>query len=84
MSRKNTRQEVGSIWVERFGSPIRRSYRQRAILAGLGLAGSKRRRCLKDTPEIRAMAAKIAHMVRIVEGADDGAAVSKEKVHETQ
>lgn len=66
-----TKQKIGSIWVERFGSPIRRPHRQRAILVGLGLGGSKRRCCLKDTPEIRAMAAKIAHMVRIVERVDD-------------
>lgn len=72
MSRTDVKQEDGSIWVERFGSPIRRSYRQRAILVGLGLAGSKRRRCLKDTPEIRAMAAKLAHMVRIVNMPDRG------------
>lgn len=58
------------ICVERFGSPIRRSHRQRSILVGLGLAGSKRRRELPDTPEVRGMAAKLAHMVRIVESDD--------------
>ena len=57
----------GVLIVERYGSPIRRSHRQRAILTGLGLAGSVRRRELADTPEIRGMAAKLAHMVRIVE-----------------
>ena len=56
-----------TICVERFGSPIRRSHRQRSILVGLGLAGSKRRRELVDTPEVRGMAEKLAHMVRIVE-----------------
>lgn len=58
---------TGSILVERFGSPIRRPHRQRSILLGLGLAGSKRRRVLSDTPENRAMAAKLSHMVRILE-----------------
>ena len=71
MSSASAKQKEGGIWVERFGSPIRRSCRQRAILVGLGLAGSNRLRRLKDTPEIRAMAEKLAHMVRIVEALDD-------------
>lgn len=56
----------GKILVERFGSPIRRPHHQRHILLGLGLAGSKRRRQLADTLEIRAMVAKVSHMVRIL------------------
>ena len=63
--------ESGRIWVERFGSPIRRPKRQRAILVGLGLAGSKRVRELKDTPEIRAMVAKLSHMTRILDKAPE-------------
>ena len=79
-----TKRESEGIWVERFGSPIRRPGRQRAILTGLGLAGSKRRRRLKDTPEIRAMVAKLAHMVRIVEMSDDGKRCQEGSVHETE
>ena len=79
-----TERESSGILVERFGSPIRRPARQRAILTGLGLAGSKRRRRLKDTPEIRAVVAKIAHMVRIVEMPADENATSDRGINETQ
>ena len=61
-----------TIVVEQIGSPIRRPYIQRATLIGLGLNKMHKRRTLLDSPQVRGMVAKIAHLVRIVE--DDGQA----------
>jgi large subunit ribosomal protein L30 len=58
-----------TITVEQYGSPIRRPGVQRQVLTGLGLKKIGDRRTLKDTPEARGMVAKVAHMVRIVDGA---------------
>jgi large subunit ribosomal protein L30 len=44
---------------------------QRATLIGLGLNKMHKRRTLIDSPQVRGMVAKIAHLVRIVE--DDAA-----------
>jgi large subunit ribosomal protein L30 len=51
------------------GSPIRRTKDQRATLRGLGLDRIGRKAELEDTPSIRGMIAKVAHMVRVEEGA---------------
>jgi large subunit ribosomal protein L30 len=56
-----------TIVVEQVASPIRRPGDQRATLIGLGLNKMHRRRELVDTPQVRGMIAKVAHMVRIVE-----------------
>ena len=56
-----------TITVEQVGSPIRRPDIQRRTLIGLGLNKMHRRRTLPDTPAVRGMIAKVAHMVRIVE-----------------
>ncbi len=56
------------ITVEQFGSPIRRDGKQEQTLIGLGLNRRGKRRELPDTPAVRGMVAKVAHMVRIVEG----------------
>ena len=55
------------ITVEQYKSPIRRPKDQRATLVGLGLNKLRRRRTLPDTPEVRGMIDKVAHMVRVVE-----------------
>jgi large subunit ribosomal protein L30 len=55
------------ITVEQIGSPLRRPGDQRATLIGLGLNKMNRRRKLEDTPAIRGMIRKVAHLVRIVE-----------------
>jgi large subunit ribosomal protein L30 len=54
--------------VRQVGSPIRRKDDQRATLKGLGLNRLGRERVLEDTPSIRGMIAKVAHMVEVVEG----------------
>ncbi|MGQ3674195.1 50S ribosomal protein L30 [Xanthobacter sp. TB0139] len=57
-----------NITVEQIGSPIRRPSDQQATLVGLGLNKRHRRSTLKDTPAVRGMIAKVAHLVRVVEG----------------
>lgn len=56
-----------TITVEQVGSPLRRPGKQRLTLVGLGLNKLHRRRTLQDTPQIRGMIAKVAHLVRVVE-----------------
>jgi len=56
-----------TIVVEQIGSPIRRPSIQRATLIGLGLNKMHKRRTLIDSPQVRGMVAKVAHLVRIVE-----------------
>lgn len=63
MAKKATK----TVTVEQIGSPIRRPAIQRATLIGLGLNKMHRRRELIDTPQVRGMIAKVAHMVRVVE-----------------
>ena len=61
MSTKST------ITVEQYGSGIGRPGDQRATLKGLGLNKIGRRKIVHDTPAIRGMIAKVAHLVRVVE-----------------
>ena len=56
-----------TIKVEQVGSPQRRHHDQRATLIGLGLNKMHKRRTLVDSPQVRGMVAKVAHLVRIVE-----------------
>ena len=53
--------------VEQIGSPIRRDASQRQTLIGLGLNKMNRTATLQDTPAVRGMIAKVAHLVRVVE-----------------
>lgn len=59
--------EAKTVTVKQTGSPIRRTKDQRATLAGLGLNKMGRVSVLEDTPSVRGMIAKVAHMVAIVE-----------------
>ncbi len=54
-----------TIRVTQTGSPIGRQRKQRQTLIGLGLNKMQRTRELEDTPAVRGMANKIAHLVRI-------------------
>ncbi len=56
-----------TVTVEQIGSAIRRPPRQRATLVGLGLNKMHRRSTLEDTPAVRGMIAKVAHLVRVVD-----------------
>ncbi len=51
--------------VTQTGSPIRRRPEQQATLIGLGLNKLHRTRELEDTPSVRGMIRKVAHMVRV-------------------
>ena len=59
---------MANVTVVQTGSPIRRTKDQRATLRGLGLDRIGRKSTLEDTPSIRGMIAKVAHMVQVVEG----------------
>jgi large subunit ribosomal protein L30 len=58
-----------TVTVEQVKSPARRDERQRATLIGLGLNKLNRKATLEDTPAVRGMIAKVAHLIRIVEAA---------------
>ena len=54
-----------TVRVTQTGSPIGRKGDQRATLIGLGLNKIGRTRELEDTPSIRGMINKVAHLVRV-------------------
>jgi large subunit ribosomal protein L30 len=56
------------VTLEQVGSPIGRPHSQRETLKGLGLDRIGRRASLVDTPAVRGMIAKVAHLVRVVDG----------------
>jgi large subunit ribosomal protein L30 len=56
------------ITLEQTASPIGRPGSQRATLKGLGLNRIGRRSRVADTPANRGMIAKVAHLVRVVDG----------------
>ncbi|GIX08939.1 MULTISPECIES: 50S ribosomal protein L30 [unclassified Elioraea] len=53
--------------VTQVGSPIKRHASQRATLIGLGLNRMNRTRELADTPAVRGMIRKVAHLVKVEE-----------------
>jgi large subunit ribosomal protein L30 len=55
-----------TVTIRQTGSPIRRKSDQRATLAGLGLNKIGRESTLQDTPAIRGMIAKVAHLLEVV------------------
>jgi large subunit ribosomal protein L30 len=62
-AKKNTKS--GSVTVVQTGSSTRRPADQHATLVGLGLGRIGKRRELTDTPAVRGMIAKVAHLVRV-------------------
>jgi large subunit ribosomal protein L30 len=56
-----------TVTVEQIASPNRRPEVQKQTLVGLGLNKLHRRRTLPDTPEVRGMISKVAHLVRVVD-----------------
>jgi len=56
-----------TVTVRQTGSPIRRKSDQRATLMGLGLNRMGRESTLEDTPSVRGMIAKVAHLTEIIE-----------------
>jgi large subunit ribosomal protein L30 len=57
---------MAKLTVRQTASPIRRKSDQRATLVGLGLNRIGRTAVLDDTPSVRGMIAKVAHMVEVV------------------
>jgi large subunit ribosomal protein L30 len=53
------------ITIEQIASASRRPERQRGTLVGLGLNKLHRRKSIMDTPEVRGMLNKVAHLVHI-------------------
>jgi large subunit ribosomal protein L30 len=60
--------KIKTITIEQVGSAIARSADQRQTLIGLGLNRIGRRSSIADTPAARGMIAKVAHLIRVVEG----------------
>ncbi len=58
---------MAKVTVRQTASPIRRKSDQRATLVGLGLNRIGRSATHEDTPSIRGMIAKVAHLVEVVE-----------------
>ena len=58
--------DIATVTIRQTGSPIRRRNDQRATLIGLGLNRPGRTRTLEDTPSVRGMIAKVAHLVEVV------------------
>jgi large subunit ribosomal protein L30 len=56
-----------TVTVKQVASPQRRPGEQRATLIGLGLNKMNKTSTLQDTPAVRGMIAKVAHLVRVVE-----------------
>jgi large subunit ribosomal protein L30 len=56
-----------TIKVEQTGSAARRHHSQRETLIGLRLNRIGRVSELEDTPSVRGMIAKVAHLVRVVD-----------------
>ncbi len=56
-----------TVTVTQTGSPIGRPKDQRATLKGLGLNKINRSRELEDTPAVRGMINKVAHLIRVEE-----------------
>jgi large subunit ribosomal protein L30 len=57
-----------NITLEQTGSAIGRPGSQRDTLKGLGLNKIGRRSSIADTPANRGMIAKVAHLLRVVDG----------------
>jgi large subunit ribosomal protein L30 len=57
-----------TITLEQTASPIGRPVSHRETLKGLGLNRIGRRTNVADTPANRGMIAKVAHLVRVVDG----------------
>ena len=61
--------EGKTVKVTQTGSPIGRKPGQRGTLIGLGLNKMHRSRTLVDTPEVRGMIRKVAHLLHVEESA---------------
>lgn len=58
---------MAKIKIKQIGSPIRRPFKQKEILIGLGLGKMNRVVELEDTPEVRGAIRALPHMVVVVD-----------------
>ena len=58
-----------TVTVTQTGSPIGREKSQKQTLVGLGLNKMGRSKTLEDTPSVRGMIRKVAHLVKIEDAA---------------
>jgi large subunit ribosomal protein L30 len=58
---------MAKLRVTQIGSPIGRKPGQKETLIGLGLNRIRRTRELEDTPAVRGMIRKVAHLVKVEE-----------------
>ncbi|MBN8875317.1 MAG: 50S ribosomal protein L30 [Rhodospirillales bacterium] len=58
---------AGKVKVTQVGSPIGRKPGQKETLTGLGLNRIRATRELEDTPSVRGMIRKVAHLVKVEE-----------------
>ena len=63
--------DTKTIIVEQTRSPIGRPAVQRKTLVALGLNKIGRRSTLQDTPSVRGMVARVAHLTRVLESGGD-------------
>jgi large subunit ribosomal protein L30 len=63
-----TSKKVKTLTIQYVRSSIGRPRAQKEVIRGLGLRKLRQTVVRLDTPEIRGMIAKVAHLVRIVEG----------------
>jgi large subunit ribosomal protein L30 len=66
-AKKSESKSGKTITVTQIGSPIGRRADQEATLIGLGLNKRHRTRVLEDTPAVRGMIGKIAHLLDVKE-----------------
>ncbi len=62
---KQANDGAAKVRLTQIGSPIRRAPDQEATLVGLGLNKMHKSRVLEDTPSVRGMIAKVAHMLKV-------------------
>ena len=55
-----------TVTVRQVKSQARRPFTQDQVLRGLGLGRIGKEKTLVDTPEVRGMIAKVAHMIEVV------------------
>jgi large subunit ribosomal protein L30 len=65
--KKKAEEAKKTVTVTQIGSPIGRPKDQGATLVGLGLNKLHRTSTLEDTPAVRGMIAKVAHLLRVEE-----------------
>lgn len=58
-----------TVTVTQTGSPIGRKEYQRSTLIGLGLNRIGRTKTLEDTPSVRGMIRKVAHLIKVEDAA---------------